>query len=156
MKRNLNAIVCYSKNRVIGNNGRMPWNIPEDMQHFVEITTGHTLIMGRKTFESIGKPLPNRKIIVISHNKGCELENIFWVDCPENAVELALKYDNNPFVCGGAEIYQALLKYTKKIYATELDYEVAGDVKFLELDETWQEVSRERSNNLAFVIYEHE
>ncbi|MEA3544393.1 MAG: dihydrofolate reductase, partial [Thermodesulfobacteriota bacterium] len=122
-------IVAMAKNRVIGNHGQLPWHLSADLERFKSLTMGHTLLMGRLTFESIGRPLSGRRTIIASRNPeyrvmGCEV-----VDSIEAGFELA-SGDAELFVCGGSDIYRQALPRVERIYLTELDIEVAGDSYF--------------------------
>lgn len=139
----LNLIVAMAKNRVIGIANKMPWHLPADFAWFKRSTIGHPIIMGRKTFESIGKPLPGRRNLVISRNAhwhadGCEvLSSLTAVidQCREN---------ENVFVIGGATLYNEALPLADTIYLTEVDASPAGDTWFPLLDSRdWKERSRE-------------
>ena len=130
-------------NRVIGSNGQMPWHLPADLKRFRQITWGFPVLMGRKTFEAIGKPLPGRSNIIISSNK-----NYAQPDCLIfNDIESALRncsHSREVFVIGGATLYQALLPRADYLYLTEINKEFEGDTYFPEIDQNqWQEVERE-------------
>ena len=158
----LSIIVAIAKNNVIGKNNELLWNIPEDMKHFKETTTGHTVIMGKRTFESIGRPLPNRKNIVIAQKN-----EIF--DDPNgieivNSLEELEKYEQSEeecFVIGGAMIYKQLMPKCKKMYITLVDKEYEGDVSFPQIDEKmWKKVSETKGKecekigiNYKFIEY---
>lgn len=156
-------IVAYSDNRVIGRDNDLPWHIPEDLKRFKELTTGNTVIMGRKTFESIfkrlGKPLPNRRNIVVSTSlksvKGVEIASSLPA-----ALALA-RNDGEVFILGGEQLYRDALKQNlvDRIYATQVHARVDGDAYFPKLDERpWRVTSREVSNDAcykySFVIME--
>lgn len=132
-----------SRNRVIGVQNRLPWNLPEDMKFFREKTKGHIMIMGRKTFESFGgKPLPNRLHIVISRSADPDqnAEKVIWVKTVEEAIATANAqlphYPEEVFVIGGGEIYNASLKHLNRIYLTVIDQDFEGDTKFPEFSLT--------------------
>lgn len=137
-KKNINMIVAVASNGVIGKNGKIPWNIPEDMKYFKEITKGNVVIMGRKTFESIGFSLPDRFNIVVSRSKVYRDKNVISASCLEDAIEIAEQYalKNNCeiFLCGGFQIYSEGIKYADKLFITELSESYDGDVFFPELD----------------------
>lgn len=136
-------IVAYSNNRIIGNEGALPWErqMPADMHHFRELTIGRPVIMGRKTFESIGRPLPERRNIVVSRIAAIALDGIEVVRSLDEAYVLVA--DQEPFVIGGAELYRAALPDSDIIHATEIDVNVRGDTSFPELDDKqWQELDR--------------
>ena len=153
----LSIIVAKAKNNVIGKNNQLIWHIPEDMKRFREMTTGHTIIMGRKTFESLGKVLPNRKHIVFSQNPDFKVkdENVEVVHSMLQIQEY-IENDEENFVIGGAMIYNLLMKYVKKIYLTQINKDFDGDSFFPKIDEKiWKEISKEsgfkcEENNLEF------
>lgn len=159
----LSIIVAKGKNNIIGKDNKLVWNLPEDLKRFKELTTGHTIIMGRKTFESLGKILPNRKHIVFTGNPDFKVdgENVQIV---HSMLEIQECIENNEenFVIGGAMIYNLLMPYVKKMYVTEINEEFDGDAFFPRIDEAvWKEISREKGtkneeNNLDydFVTYE--
>ena len=121
-------IVAYSKNRVIGNNGCIPWKIKGEQKRFKELTTGNTVIMGRKSYEEIGKPLPNRTTIVVSKTKKIESESCYTVRSLQEALEKAAGSDI--YISGGAGIYKEALPLVDKMYVTEVELEVEGDTIF--------------------------
>lgn len=154
-------IVATSKNNVIGRDGGIPWHLSADLKRFKSLTTGHPIVMGRRTFESIGRPLPGRRNIVISNSvnaiEGCDV--IKSVDDLLNDKSL----DGMIFIIGGGEIYKQFLPYAKKVYLTEVDTEITdGDTFFPELNPMeWIEVGRESHEadekndfNYSFVDYE--
>lgn len=122
----LAIIAAIGKNRVIGKDGKMPWHIPEDLKRFKRLTTGHTILMGRKTFESIAKPLPNRRNVVISSKP---ILNIETYPSIEEALA-ALEDQDKVFIIGGGQIYARLLERTDELYLTFVDKEVEGDAFF--------------------------
>jgi dihydrofolate reductase len=136
------AVVAISENHVIGKDNKLLWYLPADLKHFKQITTGHTVIMGRKTYESVGKPLPNRRNIIITRQAitipGCEVVN---------SIEAALALcadEPEVFIVGGAEIYRQSITLTDRIYLTIVHKEFEGDSFFPEIKkEEWKEVSRE-------------
>lgn len=139
----ISLVVAMAHNRVIGKSNAMPWHLPADLKHFKKITSGKPVVMGRKTFESIGKALPNRRNIVISRNAdyiapGCELVNSL-----SSALSLVA---DQPEVCiiGGAQIFQEALPMADRLYLTFIDLDVEGDTFFPQWDPTqWKEISRE-------------
>jgi len=142
----LSAIAAMAKNRVIGVNNGLPWNIPEDMKFFRDMTKGHVMIMGRKTFESFGgKPLPNRFHIVITRNQGYRFEDptVEVVSDLKSAMELAhmlttkyqKKFGDEVFVIGGGEIYKQSMDVLDRIYLTVIEKDYSGDAKFPEFSE---------------------
>lgn len=141
----LAAIVAMSENRVIGKDNKLPWHLPADLKRFKEITTGHFIIMGRKTFESIGKSLPNRTNIVLSRDANFEAPGCQTLTSIEEAIEQAKEAKQAEiFIIGGAEIYRQLLTKIGRIYLTIIHKEFEGDAWFPEFNlAEWQEVSRE-------------
>ena len=149
----LALIVCFSKNRIIGYNGKLPWHYKEDLEYFKKITMGHTLIMGRKTYQSLTKKLSGRKIIVVTNQKNFNDENCVVAHSITQAVELAGKTDEMPFICGGGEIYKQALPLVRKMYITEINKEFTGDTFFPEFNEDeWKEIEKRKSNDLTFRI----
>lgn len=141
----LSLIVAVAENGVIGHNNQLIWHLPNDLKQFKRLTTGHCIIMGRKTFESIGKPLPNRTSIIISRNSDFQVQGCITVDSLENAISEAQKIENEEaFVIGGAEIYRLALPIIDKIYLTEVHHAYEGDTFFPTIDKKiWHETHRE-------------
>lgn len=140
-----------AKNRVIGSGGTIPWDLPEDRKHFVEVTRGHALIMGRATYDSIGRPLPKRRNIVVSRNRGLSIPGVEIVASLPDALALARPYDDAPRIIGGGQLYAEALPQTTRIYLTELDEAVDGDTYFPELDVAeWHEVERRRGQGATY------
>ena len=134
----ISLIVAHSKNNVIGKDGQLPWHISDDLKRFKELTTGHPIIMGRKTFESIGRALPNRRNIVVSRQNDFHAENITVVGDIRNAINL-VEDEDEAFIIGGGEIYKQSLKFADKVYVTYVDEETDGDAYFPELNlDNWQ------------------
>jgi dihydrofolate reductase len=153
----ISIIVAIAKNNVIGKKNELPWYLPEDMKHFKQITDGQTVLMGSKTFESIvsrlGKPLPNRKNIVISSDPNYAVPEGVVVN---NDLDKALADFKNQslFVIGGASIYKQTIEKADKLYITEVDQEIDGDAFFPEIDlNKWEEISRDKHERLSFVQY---
>ncbi len=126
-------VVAMAKNRVIGRGQTIPWDLPEDRKHFVRVTKGHAIIMGRATYESIGKPLPKRRNIVVSRQAGLVIDGVEVVGSLGDAIALARTEDDAPRVIGGGQIYAEALPIATRIYLTELDDAVEGDIFFPEL-----------------------
>ena len=140
----ISIIAALAENRVIGINNTLPWRLPNDLKHFRRLTTGHAIILGRKNYESIGKPLPERTNIVITRNRDFHADGCLIAHSLDEALALA-KNDPEIFVIGGAEIYRAALARTNRLYLTRVHATIAGDTYFPEFDETeWREISRER------------
>ncbi|HZY39362.1 MAG TPA: dihydrofolate reductase [Mucilaginibacter sp.] len=138
----ISQIAAMSDNRVIGKDNRLLWHMPNDLKHFKNTTSGHTVIMGRKTFDSVGKPLPKRRNIIITRQnitiEGCEV-----VHSIEAALALS-KGEAEVFIVGGAEIYKQALRLTNRIYLTIIHHHFDGDSFFPELSKNdWKEVSHE-------------
>lgn len=158
----LSAIAAMAKNRVIGSNGDLPWRIPEDFKFFKDKTTGHMMIMGRKTFESLGGPLPNRLHVVITRQKDYSPEGAIVFHSVKEAVDYCrtqtAKWGDEVFIAGGGEIYKEMLPITDRIYLTEIQKEFPGDAKFPEFSKTeFKEVERrhrEQPVPFDFVTYE--
>lgn len=126
-------VVAAAQNRVIGQGNRMPWHLPSDLAFFKRITMGHPIVMGRKTYESIGKPLPGRTNIVITRDPGFRAPGCVVVDSLEAAYRAAGDTDE-VFVIGGAQIYQAAMANVDRIYLTEIQASPEGDTWFPEID----------------------
>lgn len=130
-------IVAYSKNKVIGKNNKMPWHLPNELKHFKEITMGGAVVMGRKTFESIGEPLEGRLNIIISTSKKYSADNLITVGSLNEAFERAKGKDI--YISGGAMVYKEALPYCEKLFVTEIDAHIEGDTFFPEFDESLYE-----------------
>lgn len=143
MTPRISIIVAMAKNRAIGVNNTLPWHCPEDLKHFKSLTLGHHIIMGRKTYESIGKPLPGRTTIVVSRDRSLKIEGCIVTDSLPAALA-ACANDDHIFIVGGADIYAQSIQLTNTLIITEVQKDVAGDAWFPEFDRAaWQEVSRE-------------
>ncbi|MBD1400370.1 dihydrofolate reductase [Pelovirga terrestris] len=127
-------IAAMDRNRTIGHAGKLPWHLPADLQWFKRHTMGHTLLMGRRTFEAIGHPLPGRRTIVLSRKPDYQAPGCMVATDIAAAIATA-KPAEQLFVCGGGEIYRQTLDQAERIYLTELDIEVSGDTFFPEFDE---------------------
>jgi len=154
-------IAALARNRAIGLENRMPWRLPEDLKRFKRLTMGHAVIMGRKTFDSIGSPLPGRNNIVITRSRDWSRPGCI----PVSSFDAALAAVGGPqdaFVIGGEQTYALALPHARHLYMTEIDRDFDGDAFFPEVDRSrWREVSRERhasggpeSFDYAFVEYE--
>nr|WP_307992612.1 dihydrofolate reductase [uncultured Niameybacter sp.] len=126
----ISMIVAMSQNRVIGKLGKMPWNIAEDLQYFKALTTGHTIIMGRKTFESIGRPLPNRLNVVLTQDENYRAKGCHIVHSIEEIMEKYYNEDEELFIIGGSTLYSAFMPYAKRLYITLIEAVVEGDTYF--------------------------
>ena len=159
----LSIIVAKAKNNIIGKDNKLLWNIPEDLKRFKKLTTGHVIIMGRKTFESIGRVLPDRKHIIFSQNRGLKYDDEN-VEVVHSMLEIKEYIDNDEenFVIGGAMIYNLLMPHVSKMYVTEIDKDFEGDAFFPKINEDiWEVVEEEKglvdeeSNlNFSYITYE--
>jgi len=139
----VSLIVAMDRNRVIGAGGRLPWHIPEDLKRFRRLTLGHHVVMGRKTWESIGRALPGRTNIVVTRDRNFAAESVLVAHSLEAALALALR-DKEVFVIGGGELYAQALPLADRLYITEVHGEFAGDTWFPEPPAgAWREVSRD-------------
>ncbi len=139
----LYIIVAMAQNRTIGVNNTLPWRCPEDLKHFKTLTMGHHMIMGRKTFDSIGKPLPGRTTVVVTRDRNLQIEGCVMAHSLQDAIR-ACAGDSETFIVGGAEIYAQALPMADTLYITEIQQDVAGDAHFPEFDKRqWKETSRE-------------
>lgn len=137
----IGLIVAYTKNRVIGNKGQIPWRIKGEQRRFRELTTGNVVIMGRRSYDEIGHPLPNRFTIVVSKTAKYEAENCVTVGSLTEAIEYAKKNrpDENIYLSGGAGIYKEGISLAEKLFITEVDAVIEGDTFFPEFDESLYE-----------------
>lgn len=163
----LSMIVAAAQNRVIGRENALPWYLPNDLKYFKQTTLGKPIIMGRKTYESIGKPLPGRTNIVITRQEDYQPEGVKVVHSVEEARDLAenvclIDGQTEAMIMGGAEIYTLALPHADRLYLTEVHADVEGDAYFPEYDKSeWQEVSRENFSaeganpyDYSFVVYD--
>jgi dihydrofolate reductase len=156
MKSRVSALVAMAMNRVIGCNNALPWHLPPDLKRFKSLTMGHPIIMGRKTYESIGRPLPGRISIIVTRQLDYQVPGTIVVDSLTQAlhvaddkaqeyVNAASMADGEAFVIGGAEIFRHALPFCDRIYITEIQADFEGDVLFPEFNlGEWIETSRER------------
>lgn len=163
----LSVIVAQSQNRVIGINNKLPWYLPEDLKYFKQITQGKPIIMGRKTYESIGRPLPGRTNIVITRDGCYQAPGIKVVHTLDEALELAeqqalIDGSEEALVIGGSEIYALTLPQADRLYLTQVHAQVEGDAYFPALDEEqWQEILRQDFSadgpnpyDYSFIVYQ--
>lgn len=163
----LALIAAYAQNRVVGIDNKLPWHLPEDLKYFKRCTSGKAIIMGRKTFDSIGRPLPNRTNIVISRNPEFNVDGVKVVSTLDEAIELAKAVNeingiDEIMVIGGATIYELTLPLADRLYLTHVHANVEGDAYFPEVDfSSWHEVERadysvSETNpyDYSFVVYE--
>ncbi|TDO73403.1 dihydrofolate reductase [Halanaerobium saccharolyticum] len=148
----LSIIAAMDKNQLIGKQGKMPWNLPADLKYFKNTTIGAPVIMGRKTFESIGFPLPGRRNIILTRNKDYAAEGCEIFHSQEEILDEFLEKDKEAFIIGGAEIYKQFLAYSDKLYLTIIEHQFSGDTYFPEIDwQKWDKISEKKgttdSNN---------
>ena len=139
----VSLVVAHAENRTIGRGGTLPWHLPADLQFFKRLTTGHTIVMGRKTYESIGRPLPNRRSIVISRDPEFRADGVDVAHSLDDALAMAAG-DDDVFIIGGAEGFEQGLPAAERIYLTKIHAQIEGDVWFPPIDEgEWTAISRE-------------
>lgn len=150
----ISIIVAVAKNGVIGCHNRLIWHMSEDLKRFKALTIGHPIIMGRKTFESIGRPLPGRTNIVVSRNTELKIDGVSVVGSIQEAIDM-LPQEDEIFIIGGGQIYEQALPLTSKIYLTLVDQTPDGDTFFPEItQDEWREVKRTEADGYAFIDYE--
>ncbi|MFC3053396.1 type 3 dihydrofolate reductase [Kordiimonas pumila] len=155
----LSIIVAMAKNRVIGAGNSLPWHLPADLKYFKQTTLGKSIIMGRKTFDSIGRPLLGRQNIVITRNQEWHHDGVTVVGSLVDAIK-ASNMAAEVMITGGAQIYREAMAVVDKLYITEVDIEVDGDATFPDFNrDEWQEVSRDKHKaeadkpGYSFVVY---
>jgi dihydrofolate reductase len=132
----ISIIVAMDRKRGIGVDNKLPWRLPADLKRFRELTMGHHIIVGRKTYESIGKPLPGRRMIIVTHNRSYRTEGCDVAYSIEEAIRIARERgESEVFICGGSEIYECSLPLAERIYLTIVDADVAADTFFPVWDE---------------------
>ena len=139
----VSAIVAMSENRVIGKQNQLPWHLPADLQHFKKVTMGKPILMGRKTYQSIGRPLPGRCNVIITHDTAFKAPGCIVANSIDTALA-SVAYSDEVFVIGGALLYQHMLPHIQRIYLTIIHHEFAGDAYFPMLNPTeWHETARD-------------
>ena len=140
----ISLLLAADENNVIGKDNQLPWRLPNDLKYFKNLTWGMPVLMGRKTFESLGKPLPGRKNIVITRNKDWKNEAVAVVHSTEEAIHIAQESDiKEIFIIGGAEIFNSVLPQANRIYLTRIHHQFEGDAFFPELNKNeWQVTSQ--------------
>ncbi len=162
MQGKISIIVAMAKNRTIGINNTLPWRCPEDLKRFKSLTMGHHMIMGRKTFDSIGKALPGRTTVVVTRNQELVIEGCIVAHSLQQAIAACVN-DEEIFIVGGAELYKQALPLADTLYLTEIQQYIEGDAHFPEFNNNaWLEVSRAYHSQLQpqplsyhFVVYRH-
>lgn len=158
----ITIVAAIAANGVIGREGGLPWRLPADLKHFKRLTLGHVVVMGRRTYESIGHPLPGRTTVVVSRRtttpepaNDSSGDVIITAGSFEAAVARALEIDDEVFVVGGAQVYAAALEVAERMVLTLVDARPDGDTWFPDVDwGLWRESQRQLSDGLAFVTYE--
>lgn len=146
-------LAAVGANHVIGREGEMPWHLPEDLAHFKATTMGHTLVMGRKTYDSIGRALPGRRTIVMTSQIGWHAPSVEVAHSLAEA--LALAGPTEVFIVGGGEIYQQAMPFADRLMLTEVEQSPDGDVVFPTIEPAhWRETARQAHEGFAFVTYE--
>ncbi len=158
----ISMIAAMTHQRLIGDNNSIPWHLPADFAWFKKQTVGKPIVMGRKTFESIGRPLPNRRNVVISRNTAWQADGVEVVHDAQSALQL-LADSEEVMIIGGSKIYEAYLQQADRLYLTFIDAELSGDAYFPEWGNDWQEVHSEQysadENNqyeMTFTIFERQ
>lgn len=153
----LSILVAMAKNRVIGQNNQLPWHLPADLKHFKFLTMGQTIVMGRKTYESIGRPLPGRENIIITRQSGYDVQGATVVNSLEDALlicEESSTINNESFIIGGEKLYRQTLDICQRMYITEIQRNFEGDVVFPEFDRNnWEEIQRDKHISDAQIEY---
>jgi dihydrofolate reductase len=156
--QNISLIVAMANNHVIGINNGLPWHLPEDLKHFRALTTGHHMIMGRKTYDSLGRLLPGRTTVIVTRNIDFKVEGALIAHSLQEAVQLC-KNDTEVFIIGGAELYKDGLAEANQLYVTEVNLDVDGDAFFPMIDlDLWTETAREplvseKGISFSYVLY---
>jgi dihydrofolate reductase len=157
----LSIIAAIGKNNELGKGSTLLWHMPADMKHFRETTSGHSVIMGRKTFESLKGPLPNRRNIIVTRDENYKKEGIEATNSLEEAIEKTEK-EEEVFIIGGGELYKQSISFAQKLYITKIDAEdIDADTHFPAIGKEWQEISRKKCEPdeknpqaYTFLIYE--
>ncbi len=144
MNPRLSLIWAMGRNRVIGVDNRLPWRLPADLKHFRALTTGHTILMGRKTYESFPRPLPDRRHVIITRDRNYQAATGCLVVHTVEAALTAAGNDDEVFVIGGGSLYAQVLPRAERLYVTLIDSDFIGDTRFPDFDwADWREVTRE-------------
>lgn len=139
----ISLIVAMDNNRLIGKENDLPWRLPADLQYFKQTTMGHTIVMGRKTFESIGKPLPNRRNVILTGNKDYHHEGVKVIHSVDDL--MSLEEESELFVIGGATVYEQTMNVATRLYVTHIEEAFEGDTYFPEINSSvWKEVSKKQ------------
>lgn len=153
--RRLVAVAAYADNRVIGDHGRIPWHIPDDLAHFKAETLGHTLVMGRLTYDSIGRPLPGRRTVVVTRDRGWTADGVEVAHSFGDALQRAAAYDGDIVIAGGGQIYEQAMPLLTHQVLTEVHLSAPGDAHYPEFDPAeWRETRRISRPDLHWVWWE--
>ncbi len=140
----ISLIVAMGENRLIGKDNQLPWHLPQDLAYFKRMTMNHKIVMGRKTYESIGRPLPGRENIILTRDHSYKMDGCKVLHSIEEILELSKNTDEKIFVIGGAEIFKEILPYSDRLYMTHIHHNFEGDTFFPQLKDTdWETVSVE-------------
>ena len=149
----ITMIAAFGRNRVIGNDNDIPWRLPDEQQRFKRLTMGHTLVMGRRTYDSIGRPLPGRTTIVVTRQPEWTADGVTVKHSLEDALTAAT--GEQIFIAGGGEIYQQTMSISDRLEVTEVDCSPVGDVVFPAINAVdWRETAREPRDGYTFITYE--
>jgi dihydrofolate reductase len=156
----ISLLVAHDPDRVIGVNNELPWHIPEDLAYFKKMTMGKAMVMGRKTYESIGKPLPGRLNIIVTRNKEFTADGIVVVHDLNEAIEKAKEYADEVMIIGGSEIFKMTLDIADRLYITLIQKKYEGDTFFPDYGNEWKLISKsdeyvtENGIPYSFLVYE--
>lgn len=154
-KSRISLIAAVAANGIIGHRNAMPWRLPEDLRRFKALTLGHPIIMGRKTYESLGRPLPGRRNIVISRRQCLDSDGCLSVGSVGEALQACPTEDGEIFVIGGAQIYAEALPLVQRLYLTEIHHDYPGDTRFPAVDwPSWRETSRQKHQTSEGLEYD--
>jgi dihydrofolate reductase len=158
----ISLIVAMDNHRVIGKDNKLPWHLPADLAYFKNVTMGHAIVMGRKTFESIGRPLPGRENIIVTRNRSFQPEGCTVIHSIEDIKQIAAERNDEVFVIGGAELFAVTLPLADRLYITKIEASFPGDTFFPTFnEEDWQLISSEKGTkdeknpyDYFFLVYE--
>ena len=152
----ISIIVAHSRNIAIGKANALLWRLPEDLKRFKKLTTGHPIIMGRKTYQSINRPLPDRTNIIVTRDENLEIPGCIIVHSVTGAIEKAKEFDREEiFIIGGAEIYKEILSLVDRLYVTKVDLDVEGDAFFPEYSNIFTKKISEESGEFKGLKYSY-
>lgn len=152
----ITLLAAVGRNGVIGRDGGLPWRLPGDLPRLKRLTTGHVVVMGRRTYDSIGRPLPGRTTIVLTRDPDWAAEGVTVCGDIESALRVAAEFDPAVYVLGGAEIYRLAMPYADRLLISEVPQSPDGDTYFPEIDRgVWTETEREPADGFDVVTYQH-